>query len=163
AVTDTAPVRLAVGGTSAGGLGGIAAARSTFTEAGQRFEVAVPLEPVSGAAVVLPWSILAAGLVLAALAGALGVNAARRAKATPVPKEGVLYGVGRDVTERRQAESELRRLAREQAARRRVATLVATGESPAEVFSAVAEEVERLLDAQATAIGRLEPDGEMAI
>jgi len=83
--------------------------------------------------------------------------------ATPVPKEGVLYGVGRDVTERRQAESELRRLAREQAARRRVATLVATGVSPAEVFSAVAEEVERLLDAQATAIGQLEPDGTMAI
>jgi len=34
---------------------------------------------------------------------------------------------------------------------------------PAEVFSAVAEEVERLLDAQATAIGQLEPDGTMAI
>jgi signal transduction histidine kinase len=83
--------------------------------------------------------------------------------ATPVPRESVLYGVGRDVTERRQAESELRRLAGEQAARRRVATLVATGVSPAEVFSAVAEEVERLLDAQATAMGRLDPDGTMAI
>ena len=80
-VTDTAPVQLAVGGTSAGGLGGTAAARNTFTQAGQRFQVAVPLEPVSGAAVVLPWIILAAGLVLGALAGALGVNAARRAKA----------------------------------------------------------------------------------
>jgi hypothetical protein len=80
AATDTTPLLLAVG-TSAGGLGGTAAARSTFTEAGQRFEVAVPLEPVSGAAVVLPWIVLAAGLVLGALAGALGVNAARRAKA----------------------------------------------------------------------------------
>ena len=74
-----------------------------------------------------------------------------------------MYGVARDVTERRRAESELRRLAGEQAARRRVATLVARGVSPAEVFSAVAEEVERLLDADATAIGRLEPDGTMAI
>ena len=44
-----------------------------------------------------------------------------------------------------------------------MATLVARGVSPAEVFSAVAEEVERLLDAHATAIGRLEPDGTMAI
>ena len=256
AATDTAPVVLAVGGTSTGDLGGTAAVRNTFTEAGQRFEVAVPLESVSGAAVVLPWIVLAASLVLAALAGALGVNAARRAKAkaeadrlftltpdlitvagfdgfwkrvnpafetrlgyterealarpylefvhpddrerteaqalrlaegktiiafenrlvckdgsyrwiewaaAPVPREGVLYGVGRDVTERRQAESELRRLAGEQAARRRVATLVATSVPPAEVFSAVAEEVERLLDAQATAIGRLAPDGTMAI
>jgi len=67
-----------------------------------------------------------------------------------------MYAVARDVTERRQAESE-------QAARRRVATLVARGVSPTEVFSAVAEEVERLLDAQATAIGRLEPDGTMVI
>ncbi len=48
-----------------------------------------------------------------------------------------MYGVARDVTERRQAESELRRLAGEQAARRRVATLVARGVPPAEVFSAV--------------------------
>jgi PAS domain S-box-containing protein len=255
AVTDTTPVLLAVGGTSVGGLGGTAAERDTFTEAGQRFEVAAPLESVAGAAV-LPWIVLAASLVLAVLLGALSVNAARRAKAkaevdrlftltpdlitvagfdglwkrvnpafetrlgyaerealarpylefvhpddrerteevalslaegktmlafenrlvckdgsyrwiewaaTAVPREGVIYGVGRDVTERRQAESELRRLAGEQAARRRVATLVATGVSPTEVFSAVAEEVERLLNAQATAIGRLELDGEMAI
>ena len=75
----------------------------------------------------------------------------------------MLYGVARDVTERRQAESELRRLAGEQAARRRVATLVARGVSPAQVFSAVAEEVERLLDAQATTIGRLDLDGTLAI
>jgi len=81
AATATAPVLLAVGGTSTGDLGGTAAVRNTFTEAGQRFEVAVPLETVSGAAVVLPWIVLAASVVLAALAGALEVNAARRAKA----------------------------------------------------------------------------------
>ena len=256
AATYTVPVQLTVGGTSAGDLGGAAAVRSTFMEAGQRFDVAVPLESVSGAAAVLPWVILAVGLVLAGLVGALGVNAARRARAqdeldrvfnlssdliavadfeghftrvnpaveqilgytageflarpylqsvhpddrektraetarilqgekvtsfenryvrkdgsyrvlewttTPVLDERLMYGVARDVTERRQAESELRRLAGEQAARRRVATLVARGVSPAEVFSAVAEEVERLLDAHATAIGRLEPDETMAI
>jgi len=249
AATDTAPVQLTVGGTSAGDLAGAAAVRSTFTEAEQRFDVAVPQESVRGAAAVLPWIILAAGLVLSALTGALGINAARRARAqgeldrifnlssdliavadfgghftrvnpaveqvlgytpeeflarpylefvhpddrektaaeayrirqgkkvtsfenryvrkdgsyrvlewtsTPVLDEGLMYAVARDVTERRQAESE-------QAARRRVATLVARGVSPTEVFSAVAEEVERLLDARATAIGRLEPDGTMVI
>jgi PAS domain S-box-containing protein len=57
---------------------------------------------------------------------------------TPVLEERSMYGVARDVTERRQAESELRRLAGDQAALRRVATLVARGVSPAEVFSAVA-------------------------
>ena len=81
AATYTAPVQLTVGGTSAGDVGGAAAVRSTFMEAGQRFDVAVPLESVSGAAAVLPWVILAVGLVLAGLAGALGVNEARRARA----------------------------------------------------------------------------------
>jgi PAS domain S-box-containing protein len=253
---DTAPLQLTVGGTSAGDLGGAAAVRNTFTEAGQRFDIAVPQESVNGAAAVLPWMILAAGLVLAALAGVLGVNAARRARAqdevdrifhlssdlivvadfeghatrvnpaveqilgytaeefmarpylefvhpddrektaaqaarirqgkkvtsfetryvrkdgsyrvldwtsTPVLEERSMYGVARDVTERRQAESELRRLAGDQAALRRVATLVARGVSPAEVFSAVAEEGERLLDAEATTIGRLEPDETMVV
>jgi signal transduction histidine kinase len=74
-----------------------------------------------------------------------------------------MYGVARDVTDRRQAETELRRLADEHAALQRVATLVAKGVSAAGVFSAVAEEVARLLDAQATTIGRLEPDGKMTV
>jgi PAS domain S-box-containing protein len=256
AAADTAPLQLTVGGTSTGRLAGGAAVRSTFTEAGQRFDVAVPQASVEGAAAALPWIILAAGLVLAALIGTLGVNAARRVRAqaeldrlfnlssdliavadfggrfsrvnpaveqildytaeeilarpylefvhpddrektlaqgallrqgkqvmsfenrcvcrdgsyrvldwtlTPVLDERFVYGVARDVTERRQAEAELRRLAGEQAALRRVATLVARGVSPADVFSAVAEEVERLLDAQATRIGRLDPDGTMVI
>jgi PAS domain S-box-containing protein len=256
AATDTATFQLTVGGTSTGVDAGASAVHSTFTEAGQRFDVAVPRGSVDGAAAVLPWIILAAGLVLAALAGALGVNAARRARAqdeldriftlspdviavadfdghftrvnpaveqvlgytaqellarpyldfvhpddrertaaeaaaighgkttrsfenrlvhkdgshrvlewttTPVVEDRVMYGVARDVTERRQAETELERLAGEQAALRRVATLVAKGAPAAEVFSAVAEEVARLLDAQATTIGRLEPDGTMIV
>jgi PAS domain S-box-containing protein len=83
--------------------------------------------------------------------------------ATSVLEEGLLYWVGRDVTERRRADAELARLAGEQLALRRVATLVARGVPPAEVFSAVAEEVERLLDAEATAIARRDPDGAMTI
>jgi signal transduction histidine kinase/PAS domain-containing protein len=50
-----------------------------------------------------------------------------------------------DVTERRASEAELQRLASEQAALRRVATLVAKEVSPAEVFAKVAEEVASVL------------------
>jgi PAS domain S-box-containing protein len=256
AATDTAPLELTIGGTSIGDLQGAPAVHNMFAKAGQRFDVAVPRRPVNGAAAVLPWIILAAGLVLAALAGALAVNAARRARAqdeldrifnlspdviavadfdgnftrvnpaveqvlgyteeeflarpyldfvhpddrertaseaamlgqgtttlsfenrfvckdgthrvlewtsTPVVADRLMYGMARDVTERRQAETELGRLAGEQAALRRVATLVARGVPAAEVFSAVAEEVGRLLDAQATTIARPEPDGTMVI
>ena len=58
---------------------------------------------------------------------------------------------------------ELARLAEEQAALRRVATLVARGVQPAEIFSAVAEEVRRLLGADAAGIGRFEPDGTAVV
>jgi PAS domain S-box-containing protein len=256
AAADMPRLELTVGGASTGGHERARAVHHAFTEAGQRFDVAVPRRSVQGAAAVLPWIILAAGLVLAALAGALGVNAARRARAqdeldriftlspdliavadfdghftrvnpaveqvlgyteeeflarpfldlvhpddrertaaaaaalargeatlafenryvrkdgshrvlewtsTPVVADGLTYGVARDVTERREAEAELARLAGEQAALRRVATLVARGVPAAEVFSAVAEEVGRLLDADATLIGRLEPDGTIAV
>ncbi|MDX6503824.1 MAG: hypothetical protein QOE29_949, partial [Gaiellaceae bacterium] len=255
AATDTTPLLLEVGGP-AGDPGGASLVRKTFTAAGQRFDVGVPRQSIRGDAVVVPWIILAGGLVLAALAYALGLIGARRAKAkaeadrlftlsadliavagfdglwkrvnpaferllgyterealarpyfdfvhpddrerteaeavrlvqgetilafenrmsckdssyrwiewtaTPVLEERLLYWVGRDVTERRHADAELARLAGEQAALRRVATLVARGVPPAEVFSAVAEEVERLLGAEATGIARLEPDGTMAI
>jgi signal transduction histidine kinase len=54
---------------------------------------------------------------------------------------------------------ELARLTREQAALRRIATLVALGRAPAELFSAVADEVATLLDADGASILHLEPDG----
>jgi signal transduction histidine kinase len=54
---------------------------------------------------------------------------------------------------------ELARLLAEQAALRRMATLVARGIDPGEIFSAVAEEVRRLLDADHAGIGRFEPGG----
>jgi PAS domain S-box-containing protein len=256
AATEPSELRLTVGGTSTGGRLSGAVAGTTFSEAGQRFEVAVPRLPVGGAAAALPWIILAAGLVLAALAAALAVNAARRARAqeeldrifsltpdlitvsdfdgrftrvnpaveeilgytqaevvdrpyldlvhpedrqrtvveaaevgegkttlsfenrymrkdgaprtlqwtaAPLVREGVVYSVARDVTERREAEAELERLADEQAALLRVATLVARGVPAAELFEAIADEVSGHLDAESTAIGRLEPDGTMAI
>jgi signal transduction histidine kinase len=58
---------------------------------------------------------------------------------------------------------ELRRVAKEQAALRRVATLVARGVSPPEVFSAVAGETGRLLDAEATSVARFDPDGAVTV
>jgi signal transduction histidine kinase/CHASE3 domain sensor protein len=58
-----------------------------------------------------------------------------------------------------QARDELRRVADEQAALRRVATLVARAAPPTVLFEAVAEEVGRLLGADITAVGRYEPDG----
>jgi len=55
-----------------------------------------------------------------------------------------------------QARQEVSALADEQAALRRVATLVARGEPPREVFAAVAREVGRLLPSGLTLIGRYE-------
>jgi signal transduction histidine kinase len=65
----------------------------------------------------------------------------------------------------------LRQLADEQAALRRVATLVAGGARPEEVFSAVADELGRLIGAEAAFVSRIdqlpgenrEPDGSITI
>ncbi len=58
---------------------------------------------------------------------------------------------------------ELARLLAEQAALRRVATLVARGIDPAEIFQAVSEEVRLLLDADNTGIARFDPDGTSVV
>ena len=58
-----------------------------------------------------------------------------------------------------QAHEELTLLAEEQGALRRVATLVAAGAPPAEVFEAVSAEVAALLAADGAALMRYEPDG----
>jgi len=57
----------------------------------------------------------------------------------------------------------LARLTEEQAALRRVATLVARGVAPEEVFAAVTEEVDRLLPVDFAHMGRYEPDGTMTV
>jgi PAS domain S-box-containing protein len=89
-----------------------------------------------------------------------------------MPERGFVYGAATDVTDRRRADAELREaqrmveasrdqlrvLAEEQAALRRVASLVACEFSPGEVFAAVAEEVGRLLRVDGTRLLRYEPD-----
>jgi PAS domain S-box-containing protein len=94
-----------------------------------------------------------------------------------MPERGVLYGVARDTTERRRVDAELREaqrsleasrdelrvLADEQAALRRVATLVAEGASPSAVLDAVAAEMERALGADAAMLLRYEPDDEVTV
>jgi PAS domain S-box-containing protein len=95
----------------------------------------------------------------------------------PVPDEGLQYGVAKDVTDRKRAEAELlearrrveesrdelRVLAEEQAALRRVATLVARGVSPTRVFASVCDEVGQLLGAASTSLIRYEPDQRVVV
>jgi PAS domain S-box-containing protein len=69
-----------------------------------------------------------------------------------MPGRGVVYGIARDVTERTA-------LAEEQAALRRVATLVARESRPDPVFAAVVEEVGRIVDVDSAAMLRYEDDG----
>jgi signal transduction histidine kinase len=57
------------------------------------------------------------------------------------------------------ADEDLRRLADEQAALRRVATLVAEAAPPDDIFAAVAQEVSSLLELPAIELARLEGDG----
>ncbi|HWH94170.1 MAG TPA: nitrate- and nitrite sensing domain-containing protein [Baekduia sp.] len=73
-----------------------------------------------------------------------------------VPEEGVIYAAARDITQSRRA-------AGEQAALRRVATLVAQGVAPTEVFRAVAWEVQRLLETRSAEVLRYEADGSMTV
>jgi PAS domain S-box-containing protein len=68
-------------------------------------------------------------------------------------------GYLRDVTERVRNEQALRTLAEEQAALRRVATVVASEADPERVFGVVTEEVGRLLGANTANMLRFEPDG----
>jgi signal transduction histidine kinase len=73
-----------------------------------------------------------------------------------MPERGLMYAAARDVTENRM-------LSQEQAALRRVATLVAQGHDAFELFDAVAGEVGRLLSADATRLLRYRQDGTTAV
>jgi PAS domain S-box-containing protein len=81
--------------------------------------------------------------------------AVRRLDITEPP---LFIGFLRDLTKRKATESELRRLADEQAALRRVATLVASGADGRRVMAAVTEEVGRLLGAQTANMIRYEDE-----
>src|SRR5829696_2890775 len=76
-----------------------------------------------------------------------------------LPGPPLFTGFLRDITERKRSEHALRTLADQQAALRRVATIVA-GEAPEErVFAVVTEEVGRLLGAHTANMVRFEADG----
>ena len=68
-----------------------------------------------------------------------------------VPHLGVLYGIARDVTVRSA-------LAEEQAARRRMATMVAEAAPPAEIFSAVSNEVAAIFHTELVVVGKFDGD-----
>ena len=74
----------------------------------------------------------------------------------PLPERGLVYAAAHDVTD-------IRTLAQEQAALRRVATLVAEGADDSDVFNAVTAEVGHLLGADATRLLRHQPDGSVAV
>jgi PAS domain S-box-containing protein len=69
------------------------------------------------------------------------------------PEAGVMYGVARDVTERRLASDELSAL-------RRVAMVAAEGAAPSDLFAVVAEEVARVMDVPVVTVVRYEPDAK---
>jgi PAS domain S-box-containing protein len=75
----------------------------------------------------------------------------------------LVCGALRDLSEPKRAEDDLRRLAQEQGALRRVATRVARAATPAEVFAAVAEEIAKLFHVPFVAIDRAEPDGTSTV
>jgi PAS domain S-box-containing protein len=76
--------------------------------------------------------------------------------AQAMPELDLMYAAARDVTENRL-------LSQEQAALRRVATLVAQGHDAFELFDAVAGEVGRLLSADATRLLRYQNDGTTVV
>src|SRR4051794_9352691 len=122
---------------------------------------------------------------VAAMASALGI---RSSVATPIVAEGRLWGTLIAVTSQSKplppetdsriggftelvataianagARDELSRLVEEQAALRRVATLVAQGAAPAEIFDAVVAEVGQLLGAAQTGLARYENEDEISV
>jgi signal transduction histidine kinase len=95
----------------------------------------------------------------------------------PMPEEGLVYAAARDVTDSRRAADELREthrmveasrdelrlLADEQSALRRVATLVARGVSAAQLFDAVTCEMRELLGADSAQLVRYESDATATV
>jgi len=86
----------------------------------------------------------------------------REARIVPSGRDEVV-SIIRDFTEKRRADAELRRLAEEQAALRRVATLVASDAPPEQVFQLVTEEVCRLLGIREAVLQRFDDDGGSSI
>ena len=126
----------------ASGLGGV-----TARQTGVRSAVATPII-VEGHL----WGLMAAGSTLEQLLPA--DTEARLASFTELVATAIANAESR---------AALARLAEEQAALRRVATLVARGAAPEEVFAAVAEEVGRLFLVDVANMCRYEADGTFTI
>src|SRR3954451_19647327 len=110
-----------------------------------------PLEiPDGGGEVVLRDGSVAVAEPLGQGEAYLVQRASRGAKSAPV-----------EILER--AEEHVRELATEQAALRRVATLVARESSPDQLFAAVAEQVARVFDVPHVRLVRYEPDGSVVV
>jgi signal transduction histidine kinase len=90
-------------------------------------------------------------LVAGAVSSVVGLAARRAREAETLAAANAVTG------------EELRVLAAEQAALRRIATLVAHGAPPGDVFAAVAQEAGSVLGADATTIARLDPDGATTV
>ena len=82
---------------------------------------------------------------------------------TRVDGDELVIAIVRDVSERRAIELERTELAREHAALRRVATLVARGAPSEELFTVVTEEVGRLFRVDHAHLGRYESEDKVAI
>jgi len=111
------------------------------------------IPPLYDFAVADPDNVVALGaflLVAGAASSVVGLAARRRAAEALA-------------TANAESREDFRRLAEEQAALRRVATLIARGAPPAEVFAAVAQEVGSVLGADATPVARLDPDGTTTV
>ena len=80
-----------------------------------------------------------------------------------LPGPALFCGYLRDVTEAKERELDLRQLAEEQAALRRVATAVAASTDPQRVFGVVTEECARLLRAQSSNMVRFNLDGTATV
>ena len=74
----------------------------------------------------------------------------------PAPEQGLAYAVARDVTDRKRRDAE-------EAALRRVATLVARAVAPEEVFATVTEEVGRLLEVDLAVLARYDGGAESIV
>jgi GAF domain-containing protein len=97
-----------------------------------------------------------------------GAIAASRTRGTPFPPEtesrtAEFTQIAATAIANAEAREALRRVADEQAALRRVATLVARAEPPPAVFAAVAEEVGRVLSADLTALTRFDADNMLTV
>jgi len=152
--------------------GGLAATRQHRSEVAARQAIVAAAGGLAGSVLLIltfagyltraiVWPVRWAAAMAGRLAG--GVLGARMPQ-TGVAEIGTLAGSLNSMAGPLEASrDELSRLANEQAALRRVATLVARRVPPAQVFTAVAEEVGRLLGTDGAGIVRYEPDGSVAV